>query len=129
VNAIVPQVLADQLRGFALMVPQEAQWPAFAVLLTIYVFAAVKLICLIYCWLDYVVATATRRLGFSPVGIQYSLGNALEKLPRWTARAGWLFMLITVAWAVLAYGAKLPDNSPLMSFQVQWGRILRALWG
>jgi hypothetical protein len=128
VSAFVPDVVIGAIRSIVSTMRPEAQWPVFSMLFALYVFIAIKLFSYLWCWLDYLLATGLRRCRLSPLPFQYPIGDFLEAAPRWAARVGFIFVLTTIAWAATTFWLKPARDSALEWFQIEWGRILRALW-
>lgn len=127
-TALVPRVLADLIRTIVANSPTEIKWPVFSVLFALYAWATIVLVSRLWCWLDYQLATALRRVGLAPLSLQYGLGDIMEAAPKWIRRSGLAFFLITVAWAFVAFSIAPPANTPLHWFQVNWRRLLFAMW-
>ncbi|MCF4127615.1 hypothetical protein [Methylobacterium sp. SyP6R] len=127
-SVVAPFGIADLIRGVSRSAPLIAQAVVFSILLAVYLYVIVRVGAALYCRLDYVVATAIRRRGGAPPGLQHWLGDAMAVVPSRVALMGFVLVAGTVGFAVLAYGLKPPSGSAWGQIQTFWSFVITKLW-
>jgi hypothetical protein len=131
--SFVPDPLASLVRSVVQSAPAQAYWPLFAFIVACYAFSMIKIVSVLWCWLDYQIATALRRVGPGPLFLQYPAGDIMEAAPKWAARFGKYFVIITLAWQAASEISKYSSPTtfpPLLGwFLSSWRTVLLAVKG
>jgi hypothetical protein len=68
--------------------------------------------------LDFIIATAWRKIGLSPPGVQHAIAEAIPRLPRLFRRIGAAVLLLGIVTQVAVIVTEEPGGAPALLFQV-----------